>query len=537
MPSPTEIEYLRSKEQRYRLYFVKWDSYQIRQTFPLLSDASVDPPTLKYLGTKTEDDFETIVNIGSNRLAFVDEPIEFDCSRSFRIHNGSITGPPFWEWEDSGSGGTSTDTELSISWDTPGLYKITCTYDGGIAERYVRVLQDRQASAYDVIALSGVSSGLSGGAQSQITIAPQDNLGQDSLPVSIGDFQAVGIFIEEEWFSGSHWHNHPIGGFSDPTLLLSGYVDTSSVSIDANTHNVSFTISSIADMMGKVNVFGTQTWNKDYLDADQNLTAPALPNPPQGVVLDLSANMVMPDVITYWLQKYTNVLKRHDFSTWWDNSQKELDTISTNEGDLWSAFSGLASNEFAWFFADAGGGIHFEPNPMIRSTGWFEDTYDIPYEITDVDLLNVQVQVKKMREVIWVQIIGTRVRDGKQWTARYPSDTPKSGVGQWQTIQGISVSRQSFLDSIVDNIYKDANRKISATLTMPLNRAFTVPDRITVTLIDPDKNVNWNAKEFYIQQISYSMNPADATWQTSLSIIETIPTHTLEFGGSGYVVV
>lgn len=518
-----ELANLRALGQRFRLYLAVWGTWQIAQSTPLLSDNSVDPPTMVGLGTKDAADFKPVVNIGPHRLAFAGEAIVFDASRSFAVQGGSV-GSFAWSFPSGSSTTASGAGPHSISWATPGLYEITCSSGGQTATRWVRVLADRQTTTYDVTQVGGVGGSVDGGWKTSIEVTPSDDVaGTGSQTVAIADFQAVGLFCEEEWQQpDGSWVVAPISGYGEPTCLIEGYVEQGSIRFDAERHAVGFTLGSLADQMNLGFVHGTQSWSKEYLDVDAALAIPALPDPPQGVIFDLPPGLVMPDVILWWLQTYTNIFERHDFSTWYDTTQQELDTVSTSETSIWNAFGSLADNEWAWWFVDPQGGLHFEPNPHIRSYTWFDGEYPLRVDLGEQDLIAVDANEDKMRNVVWVQLTGTRDRDGRQWTARYPTETPPSGAGSWYMKSGLLVSRGSFLDNIVARVYRDANRRYVVTLTLGLNRSLRVPDQIHLTVEIPDRGIDWVSKRFIVQQISYGIDVAASQWVTTVTAHEWV---------------
>jgi len=519
-----ELTLLRSNGQRYRLYLAKWGTWEIQQSTPLLSDASTDPPTLNYLGTKTQSDFGAIVNIGSHRLAFVGEPIIFDANKSYGIHNSSVSSCS-WSFPSASPSTSSSFGPISVTWSDAGLYEITCSVDGVTAKRWVRVLPDRTATTYDITQVASISGTTSGGWKTSITAVPSDDTaGTSSEVLDVSDFQAFGLFIEEEYETSTGWQRESVSGYDlDPTLLVSGYVQQGSIHIDANNHSVQFDLGSVMDQMDIGFIHTTQTWSKVYIDADAASASPSLPNPVQGVILDMSPDsMVMPDIIIWWLQTYTDILERHDFYTWYDTSQQTLDAITTSEGSMQSAFGSLADNEFAWWFSDQGNGIHFEPNPHIRSQTWWNSNYPVRAILLDDDVITYDISQDMMRNVIWAQLTGTQVRTGKQWTVRFPGETPGSGAGTWYMKNDLNVSRQSFLDAIIENVYNDQNRKITINVTLPLNRAFTVPDSLSITTEIPDRGLTWVEKQFSVNTITYNVNVPNGQFTTQISLMEFV---------------
>ena len=521
MPELTgdEILALQSKTQRFRLYLAVWDAWQVQQTTVPLTDAT-DNSNVQ-LGIFGDADFDPVVNIGSNRLAFIGEAIDFDASRSFRIHNDSVAlGTPSWSFSGASTTSATGFGPHTIMWSTPGLYDVTCTIDGRTATRKVRVLQDRLSNQWDVTSVGSISASIGQGWRAQLSCVPSDDTaGTPSQSIDLVDFQSVGLFVEEEWqLDDGSWTQQQVSGYApEPKLVLSGYVQQGTISRDANNHTYSFTLGSIVDQLNMGFIHGTDSWGYNYVHTNQTASPAKIGPTVPGAIFTTSGGLKMPDVFVWWLQQKTNVFDRHDFITWYDASQQNMDNVTTNDANIWSAFSSLADNEFAWFFADQGSGLHFEPNPHIRSRTWWDIHYPNRTIFEEVDLLDVNVDEIKQRHVIWVQLIGTRILTGAQWTSRYPSDTPPSGSGSWYQKNDLNVSGQSFLDAIVQNVYLDQNRKINVTLKCARNRAFQVPDAFALTLDLPARGISWVGKTFCVTSVSHEIDVPSNRWLTTIS--------------------
>jgi hypothetical protein len=201
---------------------------------------------------------------------------------------------------------------------------------------------------------------------------------------------------------------------------------------------------------------------------------------------------------------------------------QNISQLSCQEGPLMDAVRGWAQAEFAWSFADQGNGFRVIPNPHIRSASSFGSLYPFRADLGKDDLWNVSLQEDLQRNVVWVQVRGVRVRDGKQFLGRYPSPTPPSGPGTWLVKDKLSIHSQAYADLLAQNFYNDANRKYALNLTSGLFRAIGVPERIKVSLDFPDRGISWNDKAFLVEQVSYQVDLASGTWTTQMMAKEIV---------------
>lgn len=560
-----EIAKLRTNSHRYRLYFCVWDTWKFYSTYPRLTwvkgsdprnpdnytadlynlgeapyeirfpvetpsdqiNVNVQQSGFAILGEYGEEDFKCVVNIGSNRLAFADEPIVFSAKKSWTRGNNPGFGwsASLFEWTFEGA--TNLPTAIgpgpfNVWWSSPGLYTVSCSYNGQPAvSRKVRVYQDRNTIDYDVVDVGNISGSIDGGWTTSIVIKQQlGNIVAGNLN-NIQEYQSVGIFCEEEWEVNGEWIRDPISFYDqDQSCLITGYIQNGSIKIDANTHTFSFNINPVSEQLKLVTMYGTQTWSQAYY---KNVALVATPNLiPQGSTISFNP-MYLIDVVLHVLQNWTNVLERHDFFGWYDTSLQARDTVSTNEGAIWSSLTNIAEAEYAWLFTDPGNGIHFEPNPSLRSWGVFNDYHPVSYILDQQDIWNIDVQQKLMNVVNYCQVTGTRpYYPNSIFEGKYPGTIPEGVLGQWLIKSGQLFSSQWFADYMAENFYWDANRKITASIIMGMNRKIHVPGRVFINLEIPERDIYFDAKEFYVTSAGYSLSAADSKFTSSFQLIENM---------------
>src|SRR5262245_224824 len=137
-----ELQFLRYEQQRYRLYVALWDTYQIEQDTILIGPDAITEEV-------EPDDWSPVLNIGPDRLAFVDEAITFDASRSW-LQGGDALDDGDWNFQTpSGTVVVNGLGPHDFSWDEAGLYTVTFTAGASsTAIRKVRVYEDRSNLPY-----------------------------------------------------------------------------------------------------------------------------------------------------------------------------------------------------------------------------------------------------------------------------------------------------------------------------------------------------------------------------------------------------
>jgi hypothetical protein len=57
---------------------------------------------------------------------------------------------------------------------------------------------------------------------------------------------------------------------------------------------------------------------------------------------------------------------------------------------------------------------------------------------------------------------------------------------------------------------------------MALNRAFSVPDNLSITTDIPDRNLTWTSKRFTVNSVTYNIDVARGQFTTQLQLLEFI---------------
>lgn len=518
--TPEELDTLRAKGQRFRLYLATWDSWVLNARFPkLIKNEDTANPRPKLLGTFKYNDYDPIINMGPHRLGFIGEPLTFDSSLSFKVPNDdNMPSSMVWSFSGGSPSTASGPGPHEVEWAAPGLYEVTCTNNETSGKRWVRILQDRLTTDWDVIEVGSVQGSVEGGWSCQVTVQPNDDGKQGVQQLNVDNFQHVGLFVEEEWETEEHeFARMPMGHYrNEPRLVISGVIMQGSAQFDANTHKVSFTIGSVVDQLNLGYVRQTQSASKKYVQGEN------VEDSIFGIILDVD-EMRMPEIMLWWLQKYTNLLDKHDFLTWWPGSLQDLETVSSPDSNsLWGSMSAWAQSEYFWLFVDEGNAIHYEPNPHIRSISGWNERHPITMTFTDQDILDLQVRKDLSKNVSYVQVKATKPSKDKAFVAYYPNRNPSAGPGTWTFVDGLIAQKQSYVDNLAERIFRDANRKFEITISTGINRMIAVPDKIALTIAIPELDIDWTDKVFIVDSVSHSPNLQDGSWQTQIVAREEI---------------
>ena len=506
MISADDLAALRSETQRYRIFCVPFGTFQARSYTTINQTKSV--------ATVDDADWQPVLNLGTHRIAFVDEAISFDALRSFYrgegLGAGTVTGGD-WTFEDADTPTASGIGPHSVSWDTPGLYDVTYTVGTTMARRYVRVLASRDESYWDLVNISGLSGDVNQGWGAQITIMPNDDNG---VPVSVSDYQCVGIFVEDLW--GPSGTMRVIGAYDpDPKLVMMGYVKTGTVQVDANTHSVTFVLESIAGQLKNIQVHKTACWFG---------TTPTS----FGTEFTGIGEMKITDPPLWLLQYKTNILQQHDYYSFWNGTLQSLETIEGAEASCWSVLDSWAKSNFLLLYADAGNGIRFAPDRQVVVDNDWESEFPVRF-IAEESLLSLcSLNENKQRNVIYVQVVATDTKRQRQKVGEYPNaDTgviegPPVGPGSWIKRKDLLGNSQAWVDQIAERLYLVANRKWTGSLNFFLNRACHPGDLIELTFTLEDRGLDWIEKLFLVESVSYDIDPAQNIWKTTIRISEDV---------------
>lgn len=396
--SNTDLAFLvQAAAQSFSIYLAFLNPVAVTTTWSELSqDAQGNwqpPPNFDTAAQRTAP-YQPTCNMGSNRIAFVGEPLYFDGTRSCQRYDLPVTS---YTWTAPGASSVqqyANGSQIGVMWNAPGIYTVSLrvTDRAGTpttAHRQVMVYQDRESALPGMMTLSGPQGSLSsGGWQCQVnTVASQFTLfPPDVLPV--GTYQPVVILAETSWeILPEYWVNRTVGPngnfnpgapYEDPRILFDGYVQTGSVHQDVDKDTLSFTCVGPQVILQEAKTHLVGYYYADYA-ATHNGVPLACKASPWGKGF-LVGGLATNDVILSMLQYHSTIALYHDIHVW--NSciptnpyqtgnpnpsyGMTYSTLSITEGTVWQNLQDLAGNEWSQVYCERDGSIRIGPQINFR---------------------------------------------------------------------------------------------------------------------------------------------------------------------------
>lgn len=349
--------------------------------------------------------YATTINMGPNRIGFVNEPLYFDGSRSCQrfdlpAHSDNL----IWQTFTDNAAVTTYNNgwQAAITWSSPGLYTVAFLllnrYNIGIRGfRQVMIYQDRASALPGLISISGLSGSISNGGwqfQCTTTNTGANLFSPDSLDV--GTYQPVVVMAETRYeVAPGQWVNRTIGPhglfspgypYVDPRILFDGYIQNGTVHQDADKDTLSFSCvgpqmvlqESKSHQLGYYNC-SVATYNSST-GQPQSLNASPVGNGFQ------VGGLMTADVTNSLLEEHSTFSTYHDIHCWNANIPTQgysgtyslqasynlvYTTLSVNEGTIWQNLQDLASNEYAQVYCERDGSIRIGPQVNYRGSDYW----------------------------------------------------------------------------------------------------------------------------------------------------------------------
>lgn len=378
----------------------------------LNADSSWSAPGNTDTASQRIQPYAPTTNMGSNRIAFVNEPLYFSSLSSTTRHDLPVaTGS--YAWKVTGPTCIYTpyagNSQLGVAWSSPGIYTVSLsTRDRAgtttTATRQVYVYKDRASALPGVISISGLSGSLSGGGwQFQCTtVNSQVSLyNPDALPP--GTYQPIVVLCETRyevapgyWVNatlGPHGHFNPGSPYNDPRILFDGYVQSGSVHQDVDKDTLSFSCAGPQMILQEAKSHQLGYYNCAYTALNAQGVPQGCKQSPIGNGYQVG-NLTSADVMHSLLATHCTIAQYHDIHIWNANiptqpysatngtpavSNMVYSSLSVNEGTIWQGLSDLATNEWAQVYCKADGSICVGPQVNFRGVDyWQQPTLEGP---------------------------------------------------------------------------------------------------------------------------------------------------------------
>lgn len=408
---------------RFRLYLAVFNPV----AFHVSSQDIVANPTTGQFDSVPDSDllalqvspFAPQPNFGPNRIGFVGEPLVFDGSRSSQRHNlpalghsWSTTGPATPTVETFASWYGAANAQARLTFPSPGLYTVMLTVRDrfGVSRtgvRQVMIYASRETAPLGIIGLTSLQASLGDGATTSVTVTrgaanSHGWLLPDALPV--GTYLPVSLLVETSYeVAPGIWLPRTIGPqgdfvpgqpYDDPRVLFSGYVQTGTVSVDAQKDTVSFGLQTVDLVLKAANIHNVGYYNTTYKTWTTGQVPTSVNPSPLGVHGSLVADLTTEDLVHSLLGHHSDIGLTHDVFTWSDLLAVSppwtvaaapgisgklpgytprvfaptYSNITAVEGSIWDAIALAVSSEQGTISADRDGSIRVGPDLGTRGS-------------------------------------------------------------------------------------------------------------------------------------------------------------------------
>lgn len=582
---------MRSLWQRPYLYVATFGQFKL-EVHTDIKDATKER-------TYQPKDWEPVVNVGGHRLGFVGEALTFDAKDSYRMtFDGGgkrkraqnhcqgygqgdgmgllswiITGPIDRAVTQITSKTLNTNWDNTVTWTptTYGLYELTVGQghaEDALAKRWIRVYADRNTLDWKVTNIEGLTGAWGEGWSCNLTLQTEDT---SLAATGIMDYQAVGVFCEDNWWNGAVWVNNPIGySRQDPKCVMIGYVKEESIQKKTDAKTIQFTIESIVGQMDRSQSHKVAIWRGEGppeddgtdVDVPDRELQDCRANPHHarcrrrarhdknknngvdtwGSILKGFGRVCVSDFALWFLQFKTNILLYHDFYAVWLDTMADLESIAGEETSVLSNLVTVGNNDYVVAGAMADGAIYFAPDRQVlidNSLNGWETQWPTRMTLGDNEIWEIGLTKKKEKPVKFVKLIATKTADfqsnakrhrkqrkqekNNQIEAEWPDkDPPKYEPGTWYVRSDLLHDNERVIKDRAQAVYTQLNLLWSGVITTGLNRACH-PGFIVA--VNPTKNTDlWGsgAKNFIVSNYSAQIDVGERTWMTILELQEKV---------------
>jgi hypothetical protein len=415
-----QIQALNTPASRFAAYVAFYDPLAFTQASQDLSTQNgtvVVPPPTDLLAQQRSPFVPTPV-FGSNRIGFVGEPLYFDGSRSTQRHNILAWGH---QWTATGPATITTFStpatyssifpgtftvggqQAAITWSAPGTYLVTLTVSdryghSATGSRFVRIYQDRQDAEPGIVSIDSITGDMTNGGWSMqlTTVAGWPGfVNPDSLPV--GSYLPCTVIIETASMltpgvltprTIGQWGDFVPGQpYTDPRILLSGYVQQRTCHEDDAYDTIQLTVQTPEVILQEANIVTVAFYNAAWSTTDTHGRWNG-----QSQITSMSdqlvADLMVEDIIKSMCSDHSTLGAYHDIVTWnrymIDPAQPSYGTeptytsLTMNQGTIWAALQTLVQNDFSMIWGERDGSIRAGPTINYRGAETWQWYFSAP---------------------------------------------------------------------------------------------------------------------------------------------------------------
>lgn len=429
--------------------------------------------------------YRPLVQMGPHRIGFVGEPMTLSAeetlgplnevtnqARYLKNQSGSHQVAWFFDkWNDSAD--TQLGAEASFvgtnAWTLrrifhqAGLYRVACRVyrngskdDSHVAYRMIRIFNSREelARLYPIVSLDDLSGSIQGGGYRLSA-----KLGKvTNSSFKTGWTTAVVVYAEPRWGTWEangqvSWTTAAPGYFdnlSQGGILFCGYLDWATYKYDPEADQLSFTARTPELLLEQLSAEWT----------------PFMRETKEGETGHLTPRLTIPLAIRHMLQDHSNFASWHDIDPW--HLDRQVSSWAVEKGSIWNSIRSGCENEFYQAYCTAQGKLVLRPDYQFVEAseldafatlygarqilwGTWASVVDRGVYIggTDIVPLDGTTQLRQLRPVSWVQLIGTPAKAGTLVVATYPASP---------TVTDVNVAIEAFKKQI-PNLKTDAKTR------------------------------------------------------------------------------
>ena len=296
--------------------------------------------------------------------------------------------------------------------------------------------------------------------------------------------QEVMIYIDDKY--GPFW--------TGSTLMFRGYIPSALMNKDHVSGRLDVTAHTADYMLRRLFLPGTAYRRGN----NENTKTPS----------DLRMSYIINNILT----RMTNAAQ---YISWdLEQSPYQIPEYSIDEGDPWSWFEEMAKYEDMMLYFDRSNLMNYRRHPMF-----LDSPPEAIFEFNEHNMTEIQVEQLDANQVSQVFALGFKQYD--TFTALFP-DSPLQSGGRLLERKGIPVDSQEQLNDIARRLFIAGNSKYRVTINDVRNHHLELLDIATITHNDPANDIEWDAKRFYVDAVSYAFDNANGvpTLDSSFDLVE-----------------
>lgn len=504
-------------------YLTVVNFYEITAIYPRIIQDPADPTDVIFYKdydieyTNQNTVLGTFVNMGSHYAGFVDPAsgfVDVYYSASGSSYVGATGTSLAYEWlfEGGDPTGSTSHTPGYVSYDTPGHYTTRLLVSGssGAMDRSYRhvSIYDRPGEGSDTPILSWELNDLSGdrdggGYTGRITIR------EDIPEETIKDGSLVVIFADD-WYGDT---KESIGRhLNRDSVVFVGYILDGTINYDWQEKSVEFAVGSATEVMKNIEGFSVSVESKNAPSTWFQLK-----------------DMTVEKALYHYLRWHSTVLKCTDFE--YPDEDFRIQFFDSDRESLYSAINTLMEGTvIGKVVSDRQGKIwsEIEVSALESPT----DDKEVSKLILDNDnwrgtpiIEERQTGIVSYLEMGGIQYNGPSAGTSSAYLSEAPGNAPNYR-GSVERHQGLALTSQSQLNTLCGNVFAYRNARYpSSSYNLAGNyRNYDIaPQQLVSVTLEPEdtpRRLDWNEKNFTLQEMDIEYDPENEVLLPSISLSE-----------------